>query len=81
MSVTIKTKEILYSITEEYNDIFPKNVTDDEKLQMLTSESMLALEFVTSLEDEFSIEFEDEEIDIEFFTNIEKVVSRINFHL
>ena len=41
---------------------------------MLTSESMLALVLITSIEDEFDIEFEDDEIDYSFFSSFESVV-------
>jgi len=81
MIIATQIKDILSSITEEYPDIFEQKMTDDEKLSMLTSESMLALEFVISLEDEFSIEFDDDEIDMNFFNNLKTLTSIIEKYL
>jgi acyl carrier protein len=50
------------------------------KLQMLLSESAQALSFVTTLEDEFSIEFEDDEIDINFFLDIDHITDSVTRH-
>ncbi len=55
-----------------------KELSNDEKLNILPTESMLALEFVTSLEDEFDIEFEDDDLDIDFFDSIDNVNQRIS---
>ena len=40
--------------------------------------SLLALMFITSVEDEFSISFEDDEVDINFFSSMDTVVNKIN---
>jgi len=82
--VDIKDKviKILNEVTDtEYEELFPKGAQEDEKLQMLTSESMIALIFVTSLEDEFCIEFNDDEVDLTFFSSISSVVDKIENHL
>ena len=42
---------------------------------------MLALVFISSLEDEFSIEFEDDELDVNFFSGPEIVENIIKRHL
>jgi acyl carrier protein len=69
---------VLANLTEiEYKEIFEGARSDDERLQMLTSESMLALLFVTSLEDEFGIEFRDDEIDLNFFSTLDALCTRI----
>ncbi len=74
-----KVSEILGIITGE-NQLF-NNLTDEEKIQMLPSESMLTLQFVTYLEEEFDIEFEDEELDISFFESFENITHAIRNHV
>jgi hypothetical protein len=84
MNIDIKNKviELLNDITEnEYKEIFLGIESVNDKMQLLTSESMLALFFVTSIEDEFSIEFDDDEVDIDFFTDIDTIVNKIERHL
>jgi acyl carrier protein len=49
----------------------------DRLLHIILSESSQALEFVCSLEDEFDIEFEDDEIDIDFFSSFNTITARI----
>ncbi|MFA6245543.1 MAG: hypothetical protein WC615_01295 [Mucilaginibacter sp.] len=76
--VTLRIIKVLSEVTEgEYEDLFPPDITNDEKLQLLTSESMLALVFVTSLEDEFEIEFQDDEVDVSFFSSIEALTAKV----
>ena len=59
---------------EKNLDLIPNSLSIDDKIQMLTSESMLALIVVTSIEDEFEIEFEDDEIDVNFFSGLNSIV-------
>ncbi|NOU17757.1 MAG: acyl carrier protein [Bacteroidales bacterium] len=54
---------------------------DNEILHYILSESAQALEFVCLIEDEFNIEFEDEEIDIDFFMDYNVITTRILKHL
>lgn len=84
MKINIKEKisYILQDLTQsEYKDIFEDCENDHDRLQLLTSESMLAIVFISSLEDEFSIEFEDDELDINFFSSPEIVENIIKKHL
>lgn len=84
MEINIKEKisYILQDLTQsEYKDIFEGCENDQDRLQLLTSESMLALVFISSLEDEFSIEFEDDELDVNFFSSPVIVESIIKKHL
>ncbi|MGI9581035.1 hypothetical protein ACR1PO_07455 [Chryseobacterium sp. RRHN12] len=77
-----KISDILQDLTQnEYRDIFEGCENDQDRLQLLTSESMLALVFISSLEDEFSIEFEDDELDVNFFSSPEIVENIIKKHL
>ncbi len=64
-------------IGEDYRDMFPKESTPNEKLRLLTSESMLALYFITTIEDELSIEFDDDDIDLAFFDSFELLAVKI----
>jgi acyl carrier protein len=84
MKINIKEKisYILQDLAQsEYKDIFQDCESDQDRLELLTSESMLAIVFISSLEDEFSIEFEDDELDINFFSSMEIVESIIIQHL
>lgn len=83
MEITLEKQEVINKIQsiidglfadEQYIHMLLEDGTIDNKLQMLTSESMLALVLVTSIEDEFDIEFEDDEIDYSFFSSFESVV-------
>ncbi|HCA08764.1 MULTISPECIES: hypothetical protein [unclassified Chryseobacterium] len=78
-NVEQKVSEILRTITGE-NQLF-NDLTDEEKIQMLPSESMLTLQFVTYLEEEFDIEFDDEELDISFFESFENVINAVTNHV
>lgn len=82
MQVAQKVEQILGDLTDnEYRDLFAYCTTADEKLQLLPSESLLALMFITALEDEFGICFDDDLLDVDFFSGMDSVVSRINHSL
>ena len=82
MEVKEKVIQILTDVTgNEYKAIFHDGMPPDEKLQLLTSESMLALIFITSIEDEFGIEFEDAEVDMTFFNSVDEVTGKIQKYL
>ena len=79
MDIRKKVEEILHELTDnEYKSIFVNVATTDEKLQLLTSESLLALMFITSVEDEFSISFNDDEIDVSLFNSVDEVIKKID---
>jgi len=50
-------------------------------LHIILSESIQATNFVILIEDEFEIEFEDEEIDMDFFLSIERIARLVQYHL
>ncbi len=54
---------------------------NDSILHVILSESSQALNFVCQIEDEFNIEFEDDEVDLEFFQSFDHIVKKIKFHL
>lgn len=64
-------------LDEEYRMIEDKN----RLLHVILSESVQALQFVCSLEDEFEIEFDDDEIDLDFFSDFNTVTERVLSHL
>lgn len=53
----------------------------DDKLNVLISESSQALAFITTIEDEFDVELDDDDIDLEFFTNVDVMTARIKRNL
>ncbi|MBB6499060.1 hypothetical protein [Pedobacter cryoconitis] len=82
----MKTRDKILTILNEvidsdYSELNKLEISDDEKLRAITSESMVALIFVTTLEDEFSIEFNDDEIDITFFNSIDYLAETVDSHL
>lgn len=82
----MKTRDKILTILNEviesdYSELSKLQISDDEKLRAITSESMVALIFVTTLEDEFSIEFNDDEIDIAFFNSIDYLTETVDGHL
>ena len=82
MTTKEKVITILNDVTKsDYPEIFPEDMSDDEKLRMITSESIVALMFVTTIEDEFSVEFNDDEVDIDFFNSIDDLTNKIQQHL
>lgn len=54
---------------------------DDKLLHVILSESSQALEFVCIVEDEFGIEFDDDEIDLDFFSSFDQIVHCIANHM
>jgi acyl carrier protein len=54
-----------------------ETLTPVEKLNIILSESLQALAFVTSLEDEFNIQFDDDQIDLELFQDVNAAVQKV----
>lgn len=57
------------------------SLSPSEKLAILLGESLQALIFVTTIEDEFDIALDDDEIDLDFFRDIHVILQRIEAHL
>jgi len=71
-------KQIQNTIVEILNGLIGTDNTQqdyDNLLKIILSESAQALNFVVTIEDEFDIEFEDDEIDIFFFSSIDNIVN------
>jgi acyl carrier protein len=58
-----------------------EELSDNEKINIILSESLQALIFVTSIEDEFNIQLEDDEIDSVLFQGIDITVEKITQQL
>lgn len=54
---------------------------DNKILHVILSASSQALEFVCLLEDEYEIEFDDDEIDLDFFSSFDKIAETVFRHL
>ena len=52
------------------------NTEADESyaLQQIASESMQAIEYIILLESEFEMEFDDNDVNVEFFSNLDNIV-------
>ncbi len=67
----------LYELIETFGDQ-PLDFSIEGELRrmlhIILSESMQAMEFVIAIENEFEIEFDDEDISIEFFLDLDHIV-------
>jgi acyl carrier protein len=76
----LKTR--VYSIAKcILNDDSDSQIIDDKLLHIILSESSQALDFVCTIEDEFDMEFDDDEVDIDFFSSFDRIVSCLLNHL
>lgn len=77
-------EEKLYELTKALmdNNEFNYLYTNDKStlLHIISSDSKQAINFVNLIEDEFEIDFDDDEIDFEFFSNFDKIVELIKYH-
>lgn len=83
-SIDRKVADIIDSFFSSGGDLQGFKMEDqdhEQKLMIILSESIQALSLVASLEDEFNIEFDDDEIDVEFFTSKEIIAQRIEEQL
>lgn len=69
-------KKRLYELIETFGDQPLDSSVEGEirrMLHIILSESMQAMEFVIAIEEEFEIEFDDEDISIEFFLDLDHI--------
>jgi acyl carrier protein len=81
-----RKNEISQTVQEIMRDFLEKeigfNLEDgDEPLRIILSDSVQAMNFITLLESEFEIEFDDDEIDLEFFSSIKLISDLIYKYL
>ena len=79
-------QEIPQILLEILSSFSPLNLSETNKnakelLHIILSDSVQAINFVSAIEDEFDIEFDDDEISSEFFNNTETIESLIITHL
>ena len=53
----------------------------DTQLKIILSESVSALKLLTTVEDEFEIEIDDDEITLDFFSKVETMLEVICSHI
>ena len=71
------TKSKLIKIAEEF--LPDVNIeSDEERLQVIGSESISAIEFIMAVEDEFNVEIDDDVIGPNFFASYEYIVQCIH---
>jgi len=68
---------IINNILKYGSDINIDDLTVQDKLNIIISESSQALELLTTIEDEFDIELDDDDVDLDFFTNIDVMIVKI----
>jgi acyl carrier protein len=76
-----KTKQQLLEIAESIlGDSIDtaSEETENKALHVLLSESVQVINFINIIEDEFEIEFDDEQIDLDFFQSFNNIVRIIN---
>ena len=66
-------------VTADYADGQRLGIND--KLHIILSESIQALTLVATIEDEFDIEFDDDEIDIDFFLDVDHMFNILDKHV
>ena len=73
-------KQTIYSIIKEITN-GKYDITEKERergaLYFIVTESTRATNFIVSIEDEFNVEFDDDDIDLNFFSSIERIVNLI----
>jgi acyl carrier protein len=72
-----KILNILHCLLPSMNN---RQASDKEILSAILSESKMAITFVSLIEDEFEIEFDDDEIDTDFFYSIDNIINCIEAH-
>lgn len=79
--ITSEIKSRLNTIIDESIQEEDASLSLIDKLHIILSESIVALEYVTSIEEEFDVEFDDDDIDLAFFLDLEEVVLKIKDQL
>lgn len=77
-------KNNLLDITKTFLDDsvdFSRYGEERSVLHTILSESIQAITFVTLIEDEFEIEFDDDEIDMDFFLSFDRIAELVQRHL
>ena len=74
-------KRKICRIIDSFFDSAEHDITNEiefgEKLHIILSESIQALSLVVAIEEEFSIEFDDSDLDLRFFLNLDVIVDNV----
>lgn len=62
---------------DKLDGISANNLSSNDMLRIISSDSVQAINFISLIEDELEIEINDDDINIEFFTNIDNVINAI----
>ncbi len=73
-------KKEVWSIACKMLETGDNEPINNSLLHVILSESQQALEFVCLLEDEFDIEFDDDDIDLDFFSNFDDIAKKLLIH-
>ena len=67
-------RKTLHDLTSDFVAREIKTEADElNALQEIASESMQAIEYIILLESEFELEFEDNDVNVEFFSNLDNI--------
>lgn len=72
LDIDCKLIDIINSLTI-LTDQADESLSLHDKLNIIISESTKALAFITTIEDEFKIELDDDDIDLDFFLDIDLI--------
>ncbi len=76
-TISKRLQHILSSFTTAEDADAEGTLSVADKLQIILSESSQALALVLTVEDEFDIELSDDEVDLTFFTDFERMLDRV----
>jgi len=78
MEIKLTIYSIIENITNNKYSLTSEN--EREALHYIISNSIMATNFVILIEDEFNIEFDDDEVDFDFFSSIDRIVELVRIH-
>lgn len=71
-------RKTLHDLTSDFVAREIKTEADESyALQEIASESMQAIEYILLLESEFEMEFDDNDVNVEFFSNLDNIAALI----
>ena len=71
--IIAKLKDILVRVAPE--DAIPAQIADIENIDELNLDSLQILEFLLKVEEEFKIEIDDDDLDIELIGDLDRLAS------
>ena len=78
MTTEADIRKTLLDLTSDFVAREIKTEADESyALQEIASESMQAIEYILLLESEFEMEFDDNDVNVEFFSNLDNIAALI----